>query len=186
MSSPQCADFTKAQDSAKSQLSGALKELSALKKDLQSGKLTSQDKAVSAALDKYLGGGAGHNMDAISSLTGSATRMLGVLNGNMLAQFAGGGSTAYAHADRGQLTLFSAFFASSPKQQIETVAHEASHHGAGTNDTYVTTGEGSKAIPAYGASNISTMAKTLNDPFYMLQKADAVTLSLGIDRDDNW
>ena len=97
-----------------------------------------------------------------------------------------GNGSSYATADPGKLTLNPSFFASSAKQQTETVAHESTHHGLGTNDNPLYTGAGSPALRPYGQTNVSRMATMVQDPFYMLNKADAVTLSLGFTRDDNW
>jgi hypothetical protein len=185
VSSGQCGTFMSTQDAAKVQITTAMKQIATLRTDLASGKMSAQDRMVAATISQHLGSGAGTNGSVLGKLLGSASKMLGMLNSNMPAQN-GAGSSAYAHADPGQLTLFPNYWTSSRTQQIETVAHESSHHGANTTDEGLLLSPTQPILRPYGHGNIHAMAAALNDPDGMLTRADAVTLSLGFERDDQY
>lgn len=173
-----------AQDAAKKQLIGAMKELKTLRKDLASGKLTAQDKSVAAAMNKYLGANMGGSAEAIDRLMGAATSMLGMLNSSMPAQF-GGNNPSYARADHGQLTLFTRFFpnplnASASAQRAQVMAHELAHHGMGLNDIGID--YDSISTGPYGDRNAATRA--LYWPDRTWDNPDSLTFALGFHRTD--
>jgi RHS repeat-associated protein len=185
MSPDQCGEFTKAQDAAKTQITGAISTLKSLKADLAAGKPTAEDKQVSATLDKYLGKGAGSSVNSIDRLIGSATKMLGVLSGNMPAQFGASSGSDYARADPGQLTVFKSFFAnpnsaSASIQRTQTLAHESSHHALNALDwgLYV----GKTYIPPYGQANAISRAKLWPEKTWDVP--DSLTFALGFRRTD--
>lgn len=184
LSASQCENFTKAQDAAKQQLTSTVNTLSGIQSKVNSGeKLSSAEQAVADKVSDVLGKGAGTDFKVLGGLIDTGNKMLSVLNSDMPAE-RGFGSTDYAHADPGQLTLYPSHFASSAKQQIHTVAHEASHHGANTNDNAAYFGR--QYVPAYGLRNAMKMAEMARNPGWMLRKADPVTFALGFARDDAW
>lgn len=178
----QCENFMKAQDEAKQQITSTLSTVKDIQSKVSSGeKLSSAEQTVADRISDVLGKGAGTDAKALGGLIDTANKMLSVLNSDMPAEM-GSGSTDYAHADAGQLTLYPSNFASSAKQQAQTVAHESSHHGANTNDNAAYFGN--QYVSAYGAKNAMKMADLARNPGWMLKKADPVAIALGLDRDD--
>lgn len=180
----QCSDFLDAQSAAKQQIKSAVDTLTGIQSKVDSGeKLSGTEQKVAEGVSKFLGKGAGTDSKVLGKLIDTANKMMAVLNSNMPAE-RGAGSSDYAHAEKGRVTLFPNFFSSSAKQQIHTVTHEAGHHGANTNDDARYFGR--QFVDGYGLSNMRNMADMARNPPWMLTKTDAVTYALGIQRDDAW
>jgi hypothetical protein len=184
MDTTTCQNFTNAQDSAKAQIQAGIKTINGIQQTLASGgKLSASQQQAANTINKVMGAGAGTDSKVLSSLAASGEKMLGVLNSSIPAQVSSG-STDYAHADPGQLSLFKPFFSSSAQQQSETVAHESFHHATGLHDPnpILVPGNSNEIYP-YGVRNLGQYAN-YHDPSFMLQVPDAVTISLGVPRDD--
>jgi len=184
LSGEQCQNFITTQDQAKAQISSTIAALKTIQSKLASGaKLSAAEQAVTKGISGLIGKGAGTDSKVLGALVSTGEKMLGVLNGSMPAE-AGPGST-HATAEPGQVTLHPAYFASDSKMQAETVAHESAHH-VGANDTPVGMGMGQPALQPFGRANLERMAEFKNNPSYMLQKADAIALSMGFERTDGY
>jgi hypothetical protein len=167
-----------AQKTAITKISGTIKELKGIQKTLDAGgKLSAGQQKLSDKVSKELGSGAGTNSKAIGGLIGAGNQMLGALNGNAPVTISSSGSD-YARTENGGVTLMPNFFKSSPAQQASTMAHESAHLGAGAYDPTTRRGE-------IKGSNVEEYAKT-HSIERMLGVADALTLSLGVDRDDGY
>lgn len=181
-----CTNFMAAQDLAKKTINANIAIIKTIQGKVAGGqKLSAAEQKVANKISSLMGSkGAGTDSKVLGALVEKGTKMIGVLESNTKAE-KGTGSTDYAHADPGQLTLFPSHFASSQQQQASTIAHESAHHGANAFDyRYMLPGD-KYQTEALGMSNISAVAP-MKGPEFMGNVADALTLSLGVDRDDDY
>ena len=188
LSKDNCTTFTSAQNAARAQITGALGALHNLRENLSSGRLTGQDRAVQAVMNKFMGEGSGSDIGAIDRLAGAATKMLGMLNSNMPAELGSGGKGAYEYAEATQLTLYPKFFAnpnsaSASTQRSQTMAHASAHHGLNLIDTPLSRRNPNLDLSPYGERNAATRATIW--PSETWDNPDSLTFALGFHRTDD-
>jgi len=190
MDKSDCGTFTAAQSDAKKQIAGALSQLATLKSHLMADKLTAQDKAIQATLQKFLGAS---GIDAINKLSDAGNKMMGMLNSNLPAR-PDGTVSAYAEARMApgstkptELALGPLFFKGHGKdadtQRMQVVAHESAHHGLGIFDYGYWHQPGQIWVSPYGAASAQMRAQDGGLP-ESIQNPDSITFALGFHRTD--
>jgi RHS repeat-associated protein len=164
------------QKQAIQQLSGQLKVLNSLAKDLRAGsRLSALERSAAARLDKYLGPGAGHSLQAVNKLISAGNAIMGVLRSDAPIVAHSQIGSAYMQT-RGGLTspfptyIFPRYADASEVTRIETFIHEAAHKGANA------------PLDVYGSRNAAELART--DPRSAWMNADNIAFGLGFTRDD--
>lgn len=159
------------------ELSGSLRDLNKLSRDLQAGnKLSASERNIQGRLDKYLGAGAGRNLQTINKLIGAGNTIMGVLRSNApIASHAQVGTALMQ--TRGGLSspfptlLFPRYVDATENTRVETFIHEPAHKALGAQDY------------AYGSRASEELARS--NPAAAFRNADNIAFALGFTRDDD-
>lgn len=171
------------QKMAIAQISGTMKTLGSIQTKLASGdKLSTAEQTVSDNVSKQLGNGAGMNAQAIGALMDAGNKMLAVLKGNAPVMKGNDDRNGYATTTNGGVMLNPSFYKSSAQMQASTMAHESAHLGVRTYDPTIM--RGNRQIDVYG-SEVARYARN-HSTETMMGISDAVTLGLGVPRDDGY